>query len=322
MATGQRKKGGVQRVEGKLRACIERGDYYEAHQMYRTLYFRYSAQKKYNDALELTYSGASLLLEHNQLCSGADLAMLWLEVLTQASIPVSKENIDRAISLFKELEADSPERISYLNAALKWTKTVHPDETSGHPQLHNQLALVFWKEKNYIQSRYHFLHCSDGQGCATMLIELSLQQGFPSEVDLFIAQTVFQYLCLNNKSAAKVTYMTYTESHPQIGDGPPFQKPLLNFVWYLLLAVEDCLTGASSGKVTVFSVLCDVYQPSIRRDPSYLQYLDRIGQLFFGLPPPQQSGGSGLLDNLIQSFLRGEEEDAPPPAQPEEEDVD
>lgn len=36
-----RNRGGVQRVEGKLRASVEKGDYYEAHQMYRTLFFRY-----------------------------------------------------------------------------------------------------------------------------------------------------------------------------------------------------------------------------------------------------------------------------------------
>lgn len=37
---GARNRGGVQRVEGKLRASVEKGDYYEAHQMYRTLFFR------------------------------------------------------------------------------------------------------------------------------------------------------------------------------------------------------------------------------------------------------------------------------------------
>lgn len=36
-----RNRGGVQRVEGKLRASVEKGDYYEAHQMYRTLFFRW-----------------------------------------------------------------------------------------------------------------------------------------------------------------------------------------------------------------------------------------------------------------------------------------
>lgn len=79
----------------------------------------------------------------------------------------------------------------------------------------------------------------------------------------------------------------------------------------------------SRGKLTVFTVLCEQYQPSLRRDPMYnevrgggrsgagnlggggalpgdpvplpFQYLDRIGQLFFGVPPKQTSSYGGLL---------------------------
>lgn len=43
---GGRNRGGVQRVEGKLRASVEKGDYYEAHQMYRTLFFRYGSARR------------------------------------------------------------------------------------------------------------------------------------------------------------------------------------------------------------------------------------------------------------------------------------
>lgn len=35
-----RKAVGVERVLGKLEASVKNGNYYEAHQMYRTLYFR------------------------------------------------------------------------------------------------------------------------------------------------------------------------------------------------------------------------------------------------------------------------------------------
>ena len=47
-------------------------------------------------------------------------------------------------------------------------------------------------EKNYPQARYHFIHSSDGEGCARFLIEYHITAGFPSEVDLFIAQAVLQ----------------------------------------------------------------------------------------------------------------------------------
>lgn len=36
-----RKAQGVQRVLAKLECSVKNGNYYEAHQMYRTLYFRF-----------------------------------------------------------------------------------------------------------------------------------------------------------------------------------------------------------------------------------------------------------------------------------------
>jgi len=49
-------------------------------------------------------------------------------------------------------------------------------------------------EQNYSESRYHFLHSSDGEGCAKMLVEYSSSQGFRSEVDMFVAQAVLQWV--------------------------------------------------------------------------------------------------------------------------------
>lgn len=40
------------------------------------------------------------------------------------------------------------------------------------------------------------------------------------------------------------------------------------------------------------------------------QYLDRIGQLFFGVPPKQTSSYGGLLGNLLNSLMgTGEDDD-------------
>lgn len=47
-------------------------------------------------------------------------------------------------------------------------------------------------EQNYCESRYHFLHSTDGEGCANMLVEYSTSRGFRSEVDMFVAQAVLQ----------------------------------------------------------------------------------------------------------------------------------
>ena len=52
--------------------------------------------------------------------------------------------------------------------------------------------LFVCSEQNYSESRYHFLHSSDGEGCAQMLVEYSASRGFRSEVDMFVAQAVLQ----------------------------------------------------------------------------------------------------------------------------------
>ncbi|PNJ23253.1 GET4 isoform 5 [Pongo abelii] len=207
------------------------------------------------------------------------------------------ENLAKVFSL---MDPNSPERVAFVSRALKWSSG--GSGKLGHPRLHQLLALTLWKEQNYCESRYHFLHSADGEGCANMLVEYSTSRGFRSEVDMFVAQAVLQFLCLKNKSSASVVFTTYTQKHPSIEDGPPFVEPLLNFIWFLLLAVDG-------GKLTVFTVLCEQYQPSLRRDPMYNEYLDRIGQLFFGIPPKQTSSYGGLLGNLLSSLMGSSEQE-------------
>ncbi|CAG0880909.1 unnamed protein product, partial [Darwinula stevensoni] len=190
---------------------------------------------------------------------------------------------------------DNAERHKYLVAAIRWSSKGSSQGQLGHPLLHQAFANNLWREKNYAGSRYHFLHSGDGEGCASMLIEYHMREGYPSEVDLFIAQTVFQYLCLRNKCVAHSVFFCYTLKHPDIKSKPPFIFPLLNFLWLLLMAIEG-------GRLTVFSILCDKYKPSLCREPLYLEYLDRIGQIFFGLPPPRTRPTSILGEAL---FLLG-----------------
>nr|XP_031532731.1 Golgi to ER traffic protein 4 homolog isoform X3 [Vicugna pacos] len=248
--------------------------------------WRYMSQSKHAEARELMCSGALLFFSHGQQNSASDLSMLVLESLEKAEVEVADELLESLAKLFSLMDPNSPERVAFVSRALKWSSG--GSGKLGHPRLHQLLALTLWKEQNYCESRYHFLHSSDGEGCANMLVEYATSRGFRSEVDMFVAQAVLQFLCLKNKSSASVVFTTYTQKHPSIESGPPFVQPLLNFIWFLLLAVDG-------GKLTVFTVLCEQYQPSLRRDPMYNEYLDRIGQLFFGVPPKQTSSYGGLL---------------------------
>jgi hypothetical protein len=140
-----------------------------------------------------------------------------------------------------------------------------------------------------------------------MLVEFHLTRGYSSELDLFIAQTVLQYLCLKKSIAASTAFLAYTKEHPKLGTGPPYSNPLLNFIWFLLLSIQ------TSQSLSVYSILCEKYKLAIERDPQYLEYLDKIGQHFFGVPAPvkPKPGGmfSGLFDQLLSAMNDEDEEE-------------
>ncbi|CAH0388985.1 unnamed protein product [Bemisia tabaci] len=289
------RESGVTRIFTKLHNLTESGNFYEAHQLYRTIYFRYLNQKKYDELLTVLYSGATLFLRHDQQVGGADLSILYIDVLTKSATPVTNEILDKLPPLLKLMSPNLAERETFINKALKWSIADCSTHKSGHPALHRDFAGIFWEEKNYVLARYHFLHSEDGKSFARMLVEIHCCYGYASEIDLFIAQVVLQYLCLKNRKSAVDAFQSYTSHHPNIIKGPPFILPLLNFLYFLLKVVRG-------GQLATFTVLLERYEQSIRRDPSYTEYLDKIAQLFFDVPPPPPRR-RGILDNLLQSII-------------------
>lgn len=106
-------------------------------------------------------------MEHNQQSSGADLAILYVEVLVKSNTKAGEAQFSTLANLFQMISAEVPERETFLANALRWSLTGSElDKTSqiGHPQLHQMIAEIFWKEKNYVLARYHYLHSTDGHG--------------------------------------------------------------------------------------------------------------------------------------------------------------
>merc|ERR1719376_1340324 len=123
-----------------------------------------------------------------------------------------------------------------------------------------------------------------------------------------VDKPVYLTTCLKKSLAAATAVVAYTEQHPKIKSGPPYNHPLLNFLWFLLLSVQ------TSQSLSAYTVLCEKYKHVLDRDPQYLEYLDKIGQHFFGVPAPVKAkpGGmfSGLFDQLLSAMNEEEEEEA------------
>ncbi|MCO5582874.1 hypothetical protein L7F22_036775 [Adiantum nelumboides] len=68
----------------KLEKSVDAGNYYEAQQMYKTIYARYVAAKNFGAAVDLLQSGASVQLRHGQVTCGVELGILLVESLGKA----------------------------------------------------------------------------------------------------------------------------------------------------------------------------------------------------------------------------------------------
>lgn len=59
----------------------------------------------------------------------------------------------------------------------------------------------------------------------------------------------------------------------------------------------------SSESIRCFSSLVDAYKASLERDSTLVQYIERIGTLFFGLKQPKAGAtSSNPFENLMQTL--------------------
>ncbi|KAI2798229.1 Golgi to ER traffic protein 4 [Blomia tropicalis] len=294
-----------QRLLRNLNERFASGDYYQAHQSYRIIVVRLVHEEKFSEAYDLLYEGAIKLLEVGRDNEGNDLALFLVDIMNHLDsanqLKHSEEELIHNIRvLFENIKPNSPERIELVTKSLSI-----PFLSSA--AIRKQFAEVLWKEKSFAESRLHFLYsCDTGDNCGLMLVEYQTTSAYSSEVDLMIAQFVLQVLCTENKQLAKSVFCFYTLNHPQIRcSKPPFMMPLLNFICFLLSAIDKF-----SGKDNVFNILCTHYEKSLSRDPCYKDYLTQIGQIYFGQEKKSKQGG--LFSNLFQSIFDVKEDSTSP----------
>uniref|UniRef100_A0A0R3RVH3 Golgi to ER traffic protein 4 homolog n=1 Tax=Elaeophora elaphi TaxID=1147741 RepID=A0A0R3RVH3_9BILA len=306
----------MSRVEEKLRLCFQYGNYYEAHQIYRTIYNRLANQGKWQELQDVLYNGILRLLEEAEVASAIDLAELFVEALEKSKTSVSSAVLDRFDELLnllpahleKDLQANSERedrRLQYISLGIKWTMAVAEKKRyrrRGHPGLHFRIAKALWREGNYASARNHFMYSDNPETFAMFLTEYQLKYGYTTEKDLFIAQAVLQMLCDRRLKSALKLLESYADIHPDIRSGFPYPFPLLNFLHYAIICIAN-------KQLAYFTVLVEQYGNEISRDPEYKHLLDKIAQIYMRAPRPQAARG-GFLGNMIKGLLRSPENES------------
>jgi len=282
-------KGGVGKVLQKLEGSVSQGSYYEAQQMYKTIYFRYLGQKKYDDVKRLLTSGALTMLSHEHFNEGTELANLLMATYNETHTPVDETSLDPIKKIFALYKGKDAGKESFMKAAIKWTAT-EGENKQGHTQLHDLLAESYYQEKEFGKASKNFLRGGSPERFAEMITEWC-KEVYPSEQDLLVARAVLQYLCLSNLRDANIVYQRFLKLNPHFP-----QTPLINYIRFLLMTMEH-------DAYPVFDMLRKRYKPSIDRDSSLEQYLDIIAQVYFKVAPQQQGGFGNIFGDLMRSLL-------------------
>jgi len=155
------------------------------------------------------------------------------------------------------------------------------------------LARSYAEAKEYGSAQRYYINGNNPQEFAGMLCKW-IEEGYPSEYDLFIARATLQYLSLSNLRDANIIFSETTKNMA-------VNTPLLNYIRFLLLTLER-------NAYPLFELLRQKYSPSLSRDSSFSQYLDHIAQVFYKAKPQSSSGPAGggfgnFFSDMLKSLL-------------------
>ena len=286
-------------AQSNLEAKLAEGDFYEALQIYKTLYARHVAHKEHDQAMQLVIQGSRTLLGHAQLNAATELALMLIDLFTAQQPPRNVD--DETRTMLRNVAAAYPpgahaELTTFLKAALRWSTRAPGGRQTGDPAVHEMLARAYRSAAcaacpaAYGQAADHYARAEAPEELAGMLVEWS-KLGYASERDLFIARAALQFLSFGNLRDANAVQGAFKARLQQEGETPP-DTPLMNFVSFLLRACER-------DAAPLFQVLRQRYSRSLARDPEFDRYLTAVGQHFFGMRPAPN------MMNMLSSMLGG-----------------
>jgi len=276
-----------EKVSAQLDECLRDSKFYEAQQLYQSIYFRLSGRKKFEEASTLLVDGALKLIQYNQLPGAAHLTHLLLECYRKANFSPESECIEpvmRISAAFGKATQDVATRglhIRFLKSVLKWSVVAPGGIPNGSATLHAALIALYLESEDFGRAHKHYLRSNQPEQHAKMLTAWR-HKGYRSEQDLLICRAVLEYLCLEDVQAAKTVFKSYQ-------DICQLSSPLIHFIEFVLLTVER-----DAGPL--FEMLRQKYAISIARDSAFTAYLDKIGELFFDIQAPPS-----LLDGLFSA---------------------
>ncbi|KTW27346.1 hypothetical protein T552_04155 [Pneumocystis carinii B80] len=292
----------------KSQKLLDDKQYYEAHQLLRTIANRYVKACEYVSCIDMLYDASKRFFKEGQFASGSDLALYIVKVYNLMELRPDTSSKTRLLDILYLYGSSEPTRKRFINEILAWSSKW--GETSvGDADLHHNIGVLLAQEGNLFEAEKHLVLGTNES--VKPLLDLLCDYFY--EDDLYMApfyasRIVFPYLILYNIASAIRGYrgivhylveerkvQTHTLSS-SVADVILFPSlPLMNFLCFLILTCQR-------GTVDLFHTLKAHYTDALKKAPSWQPSLEKIGHLYFNIPV-QHSSKNIWNDLMNQLFI-------------------
>jgi len=280
----------VQRTLSNLQAALEKGDYYGALQMYRTLVKRKLDSGSMDESSVMVREGASALVQSGRFAEGADLFDLFVKSYESTEEVISESSVGRLKEIASVFPSTSPEACAaaapVLRAAARWATNARLTPGGPKPGVSDaEESEKDWDSRRGLtavvhgicatacegaglefaaDASRHYLEAGDPTRFAKFLFSWA-QRGYSGEGDLFLARAVLQLLVLGRLGEGNAVRDEFVRLVETGGSevSISIDSPLSNFIKFLLLACE--VSSASCSALLTPSTSCrlpkDVFPP-------------------------------------------------------------
>lgn len=264
---------------------------------------------KIEDAIQLLFEGAKNLLKHEQVGSGADLAMRMLHIYDSESIPCDQTSRARIVALLLDYPAKHATFADFVRACCKWSAKVS-ESPLGDPQLRHIFGAKLYHDKLWYDAEAQLVYgtADSAKLLGKMAFEWA-EKNVAKDSGYFVLRHVMELLALSKVRDALLCFDEYwsllIKAYPELPCNKLHhgqttvslvESSMTNFARFIVMCVEKQDTADA------FIALRQQYQTLLQVDPYLMKLFEEIAIIYYDLGPKRQPN---VLEDLMSSLFGG-----------------
>lgn len=254
-------------MEKEAKEKIEKGLFYEAHQLVKIIINRKLQKKDFTRCINVLFYFSSKFVKEKQYVISCDLMYQSLVILMENEIEFNEQYAEKIIQIFNKCPPNTTEeKYKFMNKAISWSKD--DDDICGYIEFHRAIGVAYFEEQSYAIAHNHLIFLDDNELLFRVICAWR-NEGYPSERDFFVLRSVLSLVVLGKYNQALELIQMFE---------PNLDKPDVN----LPIQVAYLITNACIHKsLPLYEDVKYKYRLILSYDREFTKFLDEIDSAVF-----------------------------------------